>query len=180
MGINFRYEHMLRQLQYAGYEFWNWKWNHTTQHSPTHRHDKNLIFQFSQIIYIHTIFISSTTRNIIRSATPLKVRLQVPEWLGLLEIKWQNTTHSRLESRDMTATILPISTSDHFINDRTNKTPANTDFTRLLRFILIICDVVLFGCYGFPIRPKKCGNRLTACKQKYIFHFWLIIYKIFT
>lgn len=141
--------------------------------TPQHRQDKNLIFQFSQIIYIHTIFISSTTRNIIRSATPLKVRLQVPEWLGLLEIKWQNTTHSRLKSRDMTATILPISTSDHFINDRTNKTPANTDFTRLLRFILIICDVVLFGCYGFPIRPKNVEiDWLHASRNIYFIFDW--------
>lgn len=34
-GINFRYEHILQQLQCARYEFW--KWNHKTQHSPTHR-----------------------------------------------------------------------------------------------------------------------------------------------
>lgn len=125
-------------------------YNSTLPNTQTNRQDEN-IFQFNQIIYVQIIFIHSTTKNMFRSVTPLKVRLQVPELLGLLEIKWQNTTHSR----DMTATILPISTSDHFINDRTNKTPANTDFTRLLRFILIICDVVLFGCYGFPIRTKN-------------------------
>lgn len=146
--------------------------------TPQHTDKTKLNFSVqSNNIYSHNFYFFNHKKHYQECNSSI---LQVPEWLGLLEIKWQNTTHSRLKSRDMTATILPISTSDHFINDRTNKTPANTDFTRLLRFILIICDVVLFGCYGFPIRPKKCGNRLTACKQKYIFHFWLIIYKIFT
>lgn len=53
---------------------------------------------------------------------------------------------------------------DYFINDRINKTLVNIDFIRLFCFIFIICDVVLFGCYGFLIRLKKCGNRLIVCK----------------